>query len=649
MSATIDKYLVRTFIPLIPTITAGEAFVRLGGRMRGGTRYGIIVDAQGQPLSCVSTVTVQGWPEDLPLQALEASWPPLLLLAEAEAIGIDPVARFFGPNLGERQDIPAIVLANPAGQPAALVPRYYLEEVLSQEPNPCRDFTYGPPPPPPAFTTERDLKVKRWGRMKFPSQVVIGRPEQLAVSINREEAPGQLGQAELSLTAPQWPVRVIATVKVTDDDFRIAGPASQVIEVPRMADSAIALFTLTPLRPGEKTVRVKFEQNSTYLGTARLTTEVVTQLTSAAADALVSGLPQLAAVLDPPDMTLYVEKDKEGLLKYAMRVRRASDAPGAALEELGSFEFPRDPEPYVESLFAELDAKAKGSLSATDFDEMVRKIGSSLFDMLSKGNNLRTFYWEHMHGQVKTVQIVSEEPYIPWEIVWPNRRLPDGRADPASSYLCQSFALSRWLDGPSPVDRVPLHTLTLVLPPSNLRFVEEEAEALQSLPGLTVQTLADKPALEQFLRSGETQVLHFACHGKFYADLPDRSAVILGKDRWRAFELTDDYRNFGRTQPLVFLNTCDTGRVGFGLTGLSGWAEAFLESGAGVFLGAMWNIDDELASEFACRFYEQITAGAPVGDAVRAARDAIRRSGDATYLSYTLYANPTIHARIAGS
>ena len=43
-------------------------------------------------------------------------------------------------------------------------------------------------------------------------------------------------------------------------------------------------------------------------------------------------------------------------------------------------------------------------------------------------------------------------------------------------------------------------------------------------------------------------------------------------------------------------------------------------------------------------FYEQLEAGETVGDAMRYARKMIEKPGDASYLSYTLYANPCVRA-----
>ena len=81
-----------------------------------------------------------------------------------------------------------------------------------------------------------------------------------------------------------------------------------------------------------------------------------------------------------------------------------------------------------------------------------------------------------------------------------------------------------------------------------------------------------------------------------------------------------------------------------GLTGLDGWAQAFINAGVGFFVSSMWKPTDQLANEFAKAFYQRLQAGDCVAEAMCQARKDIEMLGDATYLSYTLYAHPRISA-----
>ena len=81
--------------------------------------------------------------------------------------------------------------------------------------------------------------------------------------------------------------------------------------------------------------------------------------------------------------------------------------------------------------------------------------------------------------------------------------------------------------------------------------------------------------------------------------------------------------------PLVFVNACEAGQAGFTLTGLGGWAEALHRLRAGIFIGSLWAINDELAALFAESFYNRLWGSngrqqQSIGEAFHAARQDIK-------------------------
>ena len=49
---------------------------------------------------------------------------------------------------------------------------------------------------------------------------------------------------------------------------------------------------------------------------------------------------------------------------------------------------------------------------------------------------------------------------------------------------------------------------------------------------------------------------------------------------------------------VIVLDACQVGRLGFKLTGIDGFAQAFLKRGAGAFVGTLWPVVDHLARTF---------------------------------------------------
>jgi hypothetical protein len=485
----------------------------------------------------------------------------------------------------------------------------------------------------------------RYTDVTFPSYAVVQRTEALRVAITLEPTSEQ--SAELALELPsdeKEPMMVDACLVVSPRDFDLEGPSVQTIEVPLDADSDPVIFKLRPKSVGRKTIAVEFFQDTRYLGRAEVETTVgerVRESHPVSAHSALALRPQQLA----PDLTIYIEEaslEKEHRL-YRFLLLSPIHEIDLNFEEAGEIELQAPPEIYFEELFAELnDWLGERDVDDDLFSKRLSSLGANLYDQLFP-EKLKRIYWEKLRDEVETVQIISADPWIPWELVRPYH--PETLEE--DDFLCEQFALTRWLAGSSSPDMIDLQRLALVVAASDLSAAEDEAEALRKLPGIEVKDIA--PSLldvYDLLETGGFQGVHFACHGEYDRQNPDQSIVLLeAGQRFRPNDIAGKKCTFGRDEPLVFLNACETGRAGLSLTGLGGWAKAFIAAGAGGFVGSTWQAHDESAYRFAVAFYRQLLEGETVAEAARLARGAIRRAGDPTWLSYTVYANPL--ARLA--
>jgi len=483
--------------------------------------------------------------------------------------------------------------------------------------------------------------TRRYSDVSFPSHACVGQTEALRVAITLEPTTEQ--GIELTLDLSEL-MEVDVLVVISPADFDLRSPIVQTIEVPLDTNSAPVIFKLVPKTVGRKTIAVEFFQNTRYLGRAEVEATVGKERresrTVSAHSALVLRPRQSA-----PDLTIYIEEiplRKEWRL-YRFLLLSPIHELDLNFEEADGIELQTAPEVYFEEIFAELNEWLQGS----DADEAVffkrlNSLGANLYDQLFP-EKLKRIYWEKLRDQVETVQIISVDPWIPWELVRPYH--PDALEE--DDFLCEQFALTRWLAGKSSPDVIDFQKLALVVAASDLPSTVEEAEALRRLPGVQVQDIP--PSLldvYDLLETGGFNCLHFACHGEYDRRNPDQSAVLLeGGQRFRPNDIAGKKRTFGRDEPLIFLNACETGRAGFALTGLGGWARAFIGAGAGGFVGSIWEAHDESAYKFAVAFYGHLLEGKTVAEAAKLARRSIRRAGDPTWLSYTVYANPL--ARLA--
>ncbi len=213
-------------------------------------------------------------------------------------------------------------------------------------------------------------------------------------------------------------------------------------------------------------------------------------------------------------------------------------------------------------------------------------------------------------------------------------------------HLCEDYALTRWFPhttGPECV--ISIHRGSLVSVDDSLEYVAAEATYIEGWGNIT-RTDPTLRSVLQLLETGDYGLLHFASHGTYRADDPNQSTIELADGKLRPRDIVGARRNFDYCRPLVFLNTCHLSSQGQSLTGIGGWAQAFLQAGANIFVGANWEINDELAFTFSREFYSALRNGETVGEATVTARNAIRRNNDPTWLSYVVYAHPYARARM---
>lgn len=270
---------------------------------------------------------------------------------------------------------------------------------------------------------------------------------------------------------------------------------------------------------------------------------------------------------------------------------------------------------------------------------------------------IRRQLWKY-RDRVTGVQVISNEPYIPWELMYLSD--PDGEQEDGRGFLVE-WGLVRWLHD-APLRRRRVATATggkaCVVPEyTNPRLVlkgaAEEREMLKArFPGI-VPLEASSSAMRRWLATGASNcaILHFACHGGTkQTGVIDSKLLMQSLVKENGQESEDvltwqdvvTHADFGHAGgPLVFVNACQTGQTGGAIDGMAGFAEAFLSPksrrGAAAFIGALWSVNDTLAGVFANAVYTRLDAGDSLAEAVKAARKECQTKQNFTWLAYTVY------------
>ncbi len=326
---------------------------------------------------------------------------------------------------------------------------------------------------------------------------------------------------------------------------------------------------------------------------------------------------------------------------------------------LDSVALQASPRELLQSTYDRLSTLAKLSAATRTPDQTqhaireLADIGFSLYDQLFPDAFKEAYRTLRVKYSGCNLWLISNESWIPWEMVRPVAYDQGGVLLYDDPPLCEMFQLSRWIRGRAAPEALDVDNIALIAPADSLAATAPERDFFTDLRnkhpklGLVgpMTTLAE---VEAGFRSGDTRIFHFTCAGALDTDDPNESRLRLTDGILRPSRIAGGaMAGLRKAKPLVFLSSSHGGRVGAGLTGLAGWAWRFIEAGASAFIGALWEVNDSLAAMFAREFYIRLfglSGHEPMalGQAFHEARMAIKAADPAnpTWLSYVLYGNP---------
>ena len=350
----------------------------------------------------------------------------------------------------------------------------------------------------------------------------------------------------------------------------------------------------------------------------------------------------IATAHEPDLMLLILEHQNNEQPALSFRLRATDPALGLNFKLFGPVTLRTDPFQYFQYFFKDIEGLPVSShQDKVKVEQKLAAKGSILFEKLIP-TDLQVLLWQ-LRDRIKVVQVQSEEPWIPWELCKLQGR-EDGRVV-EGPFLCEAFAMTRWLPGIGFKRTLSLKNMALVLPrDSGLPMATSEGEYVLSFAngGRRVERVpATFLQLRAALASGSFDGWHFTGHGGFRAPDPNRSAMLLeNREELTPEDLTGVVANLGLARPLVFLNACQIGRNALSLTDIVGWAAQFLRADAAAFIGSYWSVYDQAAHDFAQAFYSRLLAGLSIGQATQQARVTIKPLGDPTWLAYVVFADP---------
>lgn len=357
----------------------------------------------------------------------------------------------------------------------------------------------------------------------------------------------------------------------------------------------------------------------------------------------------------PPDLEMRVRTLSEnGRTKLSYTLHSPAGTAPFFHREIAGPTIQGNPEEYHSHLlqkFGNLDERLDvdgAQLLRVEIERKLASLGRQLWRELFSPELWHAY--RDIRRFVKTWLLVSDEPWIPWELIKPfDASRPDDVLD--DDFLATSFELTRWLAGDKvPAPEIGVRRLAAIRTTEELPQSGEELSFLTGLAARTgVEPISQAPVsveeLLGFLETSDAQVLHFLGHGQFQQKRPDDSTVPLPDGSiFRPNDLEGPLAlQVGQTRPLVVLNACWGAQQGWSLTRIGGWSAHWVGlAGCGAFIAPLWPVRDKVALAFTRAFYDSLSQGATLGQAGLAARRRLReiRPGDPSALAYVMYGHP---------
>jgi hypothetical protein len=488
---------------------------------------------------------------------------------------------------------------------------------------------------------------------EMPAEIQVGKIATVQVTVSRENLEFIVSAVSAGAEAPLDPKKKITIQVLAKAHARNDGDDRADLLVPDPGKPVELHFDIVPTHAGCGVIHVIARQGPLPIVTIELRPQFVRGKPDAARRIDGAASANAPEPFEKPCDQLRIDERLAGT-KVFYQFEFYSERLGV-IERFESPHLKGGSEAFVNKRYKQIEDRwvsTKGDITA--FQAELRAIGGQLWTDLFPPE-LQKRLWDDRKA-LRSVQIFSSEPFIPWELV--HFKQPGRSNLPEETLFLGQCGAVRWLIGAP-------------LPPKILRIRSERARTLvpkyphpdYELPETIdeekfVRKLfnaspvrADQNAVRALLAGpAGFDLLHFAGHGRAETDnIAEAHLLLTGRVEGQNYiEETintttttgyADLRGDVGNRPLVVLNACQAGRAGYTLTGMGGFAQAFLNAGAGLFVGTLWSVGDTLARVLLETFYEELKAGKTVSEAVIEARNKAA-STDATWLAYVFYAHP---------
>ena len=465
---------------------------------------------------------------------------------------------------------------------------------------------------------ERVTHVKKYPDIYFPSRIKLGQRCPLVVRLLAEKLEEVMEKVGLTFGYPEGVEEIEITVTIDARDFEIE-KSEQKMRVPLRKNSDPIVFYLTPNSVGNKTIRLKFYQNENYNGEVLVYTTVIDSEVDDETHTRAKIKGEVGVYVRKEyseDLRIEVEK-KDNYLEYKVTSRKLN----LYRKKYRCPEQLRDPKSFMDRIEKELS-----EISASSYEyeiklktalSKIEAIGMDLYKRLFP-EELKRILWEN-RNEIKSIFIVSDEEWIPWEIIKPFESTESGTTK--EDFWCVKYVIGKWLSNhfPEASIRVKFGSVIAYDKEGKLKRVNDEKDSIENLiKNRGIELIPTEPRYTDILNllsDKEINLFHFACEAVYDKSSSDDSYLSLADGTLKARDV--GVCNLRKGKPIVFVNACESSITGYAVTGIGGFSKSFLDIGSSAFIGTMWKVPDGYALKFAEFFYKNLLENLSIGEALK--------------------------------
>ena len=513
----------------------------------------------------------------------------------------------------------------------------------------------GQPPPPgggPPEEGDEGTSLKRYPSIKPNQKAVPGKPILITIDLLREDLDRETAGKPVVIDdlSPNWK-EVAVQVEVMCDLIDFESKVGE-IKVRRNQASVACEFKGVVKAEVSKyqsiLVVVFFEYAGRTCGVARRT------VTSEAMPGPKAGgkAMNFEGNGEPPDLTIRIiqpNPSRSGIQQWSLLVARKHwQVKNLPHRRDGVINLGRQAKEFAIGWRGQFE-----SLKPGEHLRAFQSFGEELWERAPEGFRETYLALRAELGPAFTIQFITDDPYIPWELMRPKGVAGEAKPD----LLLQTHPLARFIAEWEGNLKINLQRglVTTIAPDypkaqDKLQRAQKEAAFLKSeyeaVPiGTTLEEVVK--LLEKGHGTERVGIVHFAGHGKFSAKVPNASSILLTNGSLTAGEVNRQEVELGvKDSPLVIFNACETGSNGALLETVGGWANSFLSREFGGFIAPLWAVDDGSAVEVVKELFGALIGRqAPIGEALLEIRR--KHGGESpTFFAYVFYGD--VNARIMG-